>query len=135
MKYTVHTDGGSRGNPGLAGIGVVIEENGQLVHEFGEAIGIATNNVAEYTAVIRAFDYLSSLPSLPDSVQFFLDSKLVVEQLNGRFAMKNAGLRPLFDKIQATRKALPYPTTFAYVPRAMNAAADALVNAALDAVR
>lgn len=135
MRLIINTDGGSRGNPGPAAIGVVVRSENIVVYELGLTIGVTTNNVAEYTAVLKAIEYLASLPSSPESVQFLLDSKLVVEQLNGKFAIKNAGLRPLFDQIQKERKQFDFPTYFSYVPRAENAAADLLVNKALDSAR
>lgn len=129
----MHTDGGARGNPGPAGIGVVVEvEDGgrrEMVAEIGEKIGIATNNVAEYRALIRGLEEARRLGGT--LVTCLLDSQLVVEQMNGRFKVKHDNVVPLHR--QATDLSRQFKkVTFGYVPRAQNAGADALVNAALD---
>jgi ribonuclease HI len=128
---SIFTDGGSRGNPGHAATGVVIMDGEQMIASDGHYIGIHTNNVAEYTAVIRALELLATLPS-PTQVNFYLDSLLVVSQLNGQYAVKNAALAKLHAQVQEARKKCDYLITFSYVPRAQNAAADALVNEAMD---
>lgn len=133
MKYTIYTDGGSRGNPGPAAIGIVIKDGVNEVWSTGEVIGKTTNNIAEYTAVLRALKHLQdSPPPNLTTASFFLDSLLVVEQLNGRYKIKNSGLLPFFTQIQTLRQSLGIPTFFSYVPRAKNAQADGLVNQALD---
>ena len=129
----LHTDGGARGNPGPAAIGVVleIEQDGarKLVAEVGETIGVATNNIAEYRALVRGLQEARRLGGT--EVRCFLDSQLVVEQMNGRFKVKHANVVPLHR--QATELSRQFQkVTFGYVPRAQNAGADALVNAALD---
>ena len=111
MKLIIHTDGGARGNPGPAAIGVVIEKvigriktskESKVIAEFGKRIGETTNNVAEYTAVIEALRWLknnqinkSRIRTLV--IQFYLDSILVVNQLNGMFKVKDAHLRELLS--------------------------------------
>lgn len=133
MTYLIHTDGGSRGNPGQAATGFVIQtEDGSTVFEKGEKIGVTTNNVAEYTAVVSALSYLLESPTPPTMAKFFLDSKLVVEQINGNYQIKQSHLQALCGQIQQLRKRLPYPTVFSHVPRKDNARADFLVNLALD---
>jgi len=134
MSHVIlHTDGGARGNPGPAGIGVVVEvEDGgrrEMVAEIGENIGIATNNVAEYRALIRGLQEAGRLGGT--LVTCLLDSQLVVEQMNGRFKVKHENVLPLHR--QATDLSRQFKkVTYGYVPRAKNASADALVNAALD---
>lgn len=128
MKYIVHTDGGARGNPGPAAIGVVI----QNIVEFGRRIGEATNNVAEYTAVIEALNYIKSKTDKNVDIQFFLDSNLVVQQLNGRFKVKDPTLRELLMKIKILEQEIGEGVTYLYVPREKNRRADFLVNQALD---
>ncbi len=133
MKIIIHTDGGSRGNPGPAAIGIVVSRDKDVIFEKSATIGNTTNNIAEYTAVLEALKHLSSQVSEKiDSVSFCLDSLLVVEQLNGNYKIKNTGLLPLYNEIQKLRSSLSYSVTFQYVPRAQNAHADALVNQALD---
>ncbi len=133
MTYHIHTDGGSRGNPGQAAIGFVIQtEDGQTVFEKGEKIGITTNNVAEYTAVLSVLKYLTDSPVKPSLAKFFLDSKLVVEQINGNYQIKQPHLQSLCLEILRLKRALPFTTLFSHVPRKENAQADALVNLALD---
>ena len=129
-KLVIFTDGGARGNPGPAGIGVTISDaDGAVLTEFGEAIGEATNNVAEYTAVVRALE--AAVGYNVDTIEFFLDSELVVKQLNGEYKVKNAGLKGLhaaarerLDKYARVR--------ISHVPRAKNKVADRLANEAMD---
>ena len=131
MKLVVHVDGGARGNPGPAAIGVVVSDaDGAVVEELGEPIGETTNNVAEYRALLRGLERARALGA--DDVEVVGDSELVAKQINGQYKVKHAGLRPLHAQ------ALSALGDFARwrvrtVPRAQNAGADALVNAALDA--
>ncbi len=135
IDLTIHTDGGARGNPGPAAIGFVVESGGKIIFRHGECIGVATNNVAEYTAVISALEWL--IKSQPNhhtltTIQFFLDSSLVVNQINGQFKVKQASLKTLLASIIGLLDQLNLPTTFTYIPRSQNTLADALVNQALD---
>lgn len=135
MKLTIHTDGGARGNPGPAAIGVVIEKEGKIIHEFGKKIGHATNNVAEYTAVIEALAYLKSkLKTLNSTlkVNFFLDSTLVVNQINGLFKVKEPHLRELLMHVRVLEQEVGGAITYAAVRREQNQRADYLVNEAFD---
>lgn len=128
-ELVIHTDGGSRGNPGPSAIGVVINApDGKHLESFGRYIGETTNNQAEYKAVIEA---LKAAPKYaPQRLRFFLDSELVVKQLNGVYRMKNPDLAPLFHEIKAM--AAHYDTTFEHVLRIDNHLADIEVNKALD---
>jgi len=132
---TVHTDGGARGNPGPAAIGVVIT-CGEDIQTISRYIGETTNNFAEYTAVLDALAFLPEhclkTPELK-RIDFFLDSQLVVCQINGTYKVKEPTLQTLHAKIIQMLPTLPVPTTFNHVPRAQNAGADKLVNQALDA--
>lgn len=138
MKIIIHTDGGARGNPGPAAVGVSIEENGKEIAGFGKAIGETTNNVAEYTAVIEAMLWLRNNPitQLTNNpiTQFYLDSTLVVNQLNGIFKIKDARLRELFTKVKILEQEVGGGVQYASVPREQNRRADFLVNQALDAL-
>jgi len=129
--FFVFTDGGARGNPGPAAIGFFIQdESGKILAEEGQRIGRATNNVAEYQAVIEAFKWLKKNYSTdkPSSCQFFLDSKLVVNQLNGLFKVKNARLKVLNLEVKKIEQAIGVPVTYRFIPREKNQRADALVN-------
>lgn len=131
MKLVLHVDGGARGNPGPAAIGVVVSDvDGRLLEEVAEAIGEATNNVAEYRALLRGLERARALGA--DEVEVVGDSELVAKQVTGRYKVKHAGLKPLHA--EALQALAQFPRwRVRTVPRAQNAAADALVNAALDA--
>ncbi|MBI2019627.1 ribonuclease HI family protein [Candidatus Daviesbacteria bacterium] len=133
MKLIIYTDGASRGNPGPASYGFTIsDEKGKLVYEEGRYIGISTNNVAEYTAVLEALKYVkSSFKKNVAQIELFADSKLVVEQLSGRFKVKSPHLKPLIEKIQILKLELG-GAVHSHVPRAQNTTADKLANQALD---
>jgi probable phosphoglycerate mutase len=126
----VEADGGSRGNPGPAAYGTVVRdgETGRVLVEVAETIGEATNNVAEYRGVLAGIQH--ALEVDPEArIEARLDSKLIVEQMSGRWAIKNAALREL---ALAVRR-LGADVSYTWVPRAQNTAADRLVNEALDA--
>lgn len=137
MILNIFCDGGARGNPGPAAIGFVVKDHtGHLLHQHSEVIGTATNNVAEYRAVLSALDWLiqqlaASRYTL-DAVDFFLDSALVVNQLNGRFKIKSAHLRDLIVQVKILESKLTAPITYTAIPRSQNSQADSLVNLALD---
>lgn len=131
MTVVIHTDGGSRNNPGDAGIGVVIAEGGAIVAEISEFIGTATNNVAEYTAVIRALEWCVEAGRTGEPLAFRLDSKLVVEQVQGNWKVKEPSLRPFVERVRELAALFP-SVTYTHVPRAENKEADRLVNEAID---
>lgn len=134
MKFIVHTDGGARGNPGPAAVGVVIEtDSRKLITEFGKQIGETTNNVAEYRAVIEALKKVKKEGQEKLEIHFFLDSNLVVQQLNGVFKVKDANLRTLFFDVRVLEQEVGGVVTYTYIPREQNRRADFLVNKALDA--
>ena len=129
MKHAViHTDGGARGNPGPAGIGVVIRMNGEKKY-FKKYIGETTNNQAEYQAVIFALEKAKDIGI--ESIDFVLDSELVVEQLNRKFKVKDKDLGVLFVKIWNRMQEFK-KITFRHVMRSDNKEADHLVNEAID---
>jgi ribonuclease HI len=137
QKIKVYTDGGSRGNPGLAGAGVYMEDqSGQEFYRELKFLGTKTNNEAEYLAFLMAIDYLMRFelknPGLIKSVEFFLDSKLVVEQINRRWKIKKAELRQLADSSWKNLSALPYPISVNHLLREKNTIADQLANEAMD---
>ena len=128
----IEADGGSRGNPGPAGSGAVLidSQTGSVLAEIAMFIGVATNNVAEYRAVLAAVDVANEIA--PDAELLVrMDSKLVVEQMSGRWKVKNEGMQDLFQSMQksiGTRK-----ISFEWIPREQNGKADALANEAMDA--
>lgn len=132
----VFTDGGARGNPGPSAIGVYISDgNSKKITGFGKQIGIATNNVAEYKAVIEALTWIiESKKDLAKTakINFFLDSKLVCSQIIGIFKVKNADLRNLLFDVRDREAQINLPIFYKYIPREKNSKADAFVNEALD---
>lgn len=130
MHLTVSTDGGARGNPGPAAIGAsVTDETGTEVGSVSECIGETTNNVAEYTAVVRGLELASSLGA--DEVTLRSDSELLIRQLDGRYKVKAAHLQPLHAEVRRLLAGFSR-VTLEHVRREFNTRADALVNAALD---
>jgi ribonuclease HI len=130
-KLVVHVDGGARGNPGPAAIGVVVSRpDGEVVEEVGETIGTATNNVAEYRALLRGLERAAALGAR--EVEVVNDSELVAKQLNGAYRVKHPAMRPLYLEAVETLRSFE-KWLVRSVPRAENARADGLVNAALDA--
>src|ERR1700759_1628296 len=129
-KLTVNVDGGARGNPGPAAMGLVVRnDDGAIVEAVGETIGRQTNNVAEYMALLRGIELASAHGA--DVVELVGDSELVVRQIEGRYKVKNADLKPLHAKAKEMLGEFDN-WEFRHVKRAQNADADALVNQALD---
>lgn len=127
----LHVDGGARGNPGPAAIGVVVSTpDGEVVDELGERIGVSTNNGAEYQAVLAGIERARALGAR--EVEIVGDSQLVARQLTGEYKVKHPGIRPLYEDVVGALGAFERWSVRA-VPRAENARADALVNEALDA--
>jgi broad specificity phosphatase PhoE/ribonuclease HI len=130
-RVVVEADGGSRGNPGPAGFGALLRDadTGEVIAEQAESIGRATNNVAEYRGLIAGLElYLEHTPDALLEVR--MDSKLVVEQMSGRWKVKHPGMRPLAIKAQ---QLAPFGTVWTWVPRERNRDADRLANLAMDA--
>ena len=126
-----YIDGGARGNPGPAGFGVRVEQpDGTLVDEFSEAIGVATNNVAEYRGLLAALEWAKTHGH--PALHVRSDSLLLVQQMRGIFKVKNAGLQPLHAKARLLAHEIGR-VTFEHVGRAKNTHADRLANAAMDA--
>ena len=131
-RLTINVDGGARGNPGPAAIGVVVRDgDGEVLKEVGEKIGKATNNVAEYKALLRGIELAGAYGGT--ELELIGDSELVVRQVEGRYKVKNAGIKPLHAEVKrALRKFDSW--SIRHVRRAENADADRLVNEALDGV-
>jgi ribonuclease HI len=130
VKLIVHVDGGARGNPGPAAIGVVVADaGGNVLDELAEAIGVATNNVAEYRAVLRAIERARGLDA--DELEIVGDSELVARQLTGAYKVKHPSMKPLYEEaVEGLRSFKRWEIRT--VPREQNARADELVNRALD---
>jgi ribonuclease H / adenosylcobalamin/alpha-ribazole phosphatase len=133
-RLIIQADGGSRGNPGTAGYGAVVLDavTGEVLAEVSEAIGHATNNVAEYSGLVAGLRAAGKLaPGAAAEVR--MDSKLVVEQMSGRWKIKHPDLRPLAAQASQAARALGR-VTYTWVPRERNTHADRLANEAMDAV-
>jgi len=128
-RFTVNVDGGARGNPGPAAIGVVLRDGGEVVEEVGETIGEATNNVAEYRALLRGIELATERGAT--DLELVGDSELVVRQVEGRYKVKNPGMKELHEEVKRALRGLD-SWSIRHVRRAENADADRLVNQALD---
>jgi len=129
-KLIIYTDGGARGNPGPAGIGAVLyDENRRVVAEVSEYLGVATNNQAEYRALIAALKKAQSFKA--EELDFYLDSELVVKQLKREYKVKNKDLAPLFLDVHNLSLSFK-KITYTHVPRGRNKEADRLANEAMD---
>ena len=129
-KLYIFSDGGAKNNPGPAGIGVAIyDRNKILLQKLKKYIGVATNNQAEYQGVILALE-TAIKKYKSGEVVFYLDSQLVVEQLNGRYKVKNENIAPLFLKVNKLIEKIP-KIQFIHIPRSKNKLADRLVNEAI----
>jgi len=127
--FHLTADGGSRGNPGPAGYGSVITENGKIIAELYDFIGVATNNVAEYSGLIAGLAAINELDSTA-TVDVKMDSKLVVEQMSGRWQIKHADMRVLAQSARSAHN--PSLVSYSWIPRDENSHADRLANKALD---
>jgi ribonuclease HI len=131
LKLVIHVDGGSRGNPGPAAAGAVLRTtDGVVVDEASRTIGRASNNVAEYQAVLLGLERARALGAT--EVELVNDSELIAKQLNGRYKVKHVDMKPLYARARAALGDFER-WSIRSVPRAQNADADRLVNAALDA--
>jgi ribonuclease HI len=130
-RFKLHTDGGSRGNPGPAAIGIVLESDGKIIKEYKRYIGKATNNQAEYEALIEGLKLAHIY--WKGSLECFTDSELLVKQVNGEYDVKNKELKVAHSAVEKLAKQFP-SITYTHVRRAdkFQALADKLVNEALD---
>jgi ribonuclease H / adenosylcobalamin/alpha-ribazole phosphatase len=131
MKLIIEADGGSRGNPGISGAGAVVidADSGRVLKEISEPVGIATNNVAEYTALILGLEAALAIDSTAQ-IEVRMDSKLVVEQMSGRWKIKHPDMIDLGAKVQGLIAGKE--VFFTWIPREQNGLADALANRAMD---
>jgi ribonuclease HI len=134
-KIVIYTDGGARGNPGPSGVGAVIfdgDENGTVLAEISEFLGHQTNNYAEYEAIVLALEKCIALGLTERPVELRADSKLAVEQLSGRWKVKDASIREQYNKVQTLLDSFAQ-ISFTHVRRELNKHADMLANRAMDA--
>ncbi len=130
MKISLYTDGGARGNPGPAGIGAALyDSQGKLLAEVSRYLGVATNNQAEYKAIIAGLEKAKALGA--DEVSCFMDSELAVRQLNREYKVKNKDLAPLFLTVHNLSLGFR-KVSYTHIPRERNQAADRLANEAMD---
>jgi ribonuclease HI len=133
-KLTVNTDGGSRGNPGPAAAGILIQLDGQELFSGGKYLGETTNNIAEYKALILALNWILQKGSsyVFDEVEFILDSELIVKQLKGEYKVKDEKMKEMYQTVQGKLVQLKSPHSFKHDLREHNKVADKNVNAILD---
>ncbi|MBI4032340.1 ribonuclease HI family protein [Candidatus Berkelbacteria bacterium] len=137
--FLTYTDGGARGNPGPAGAGVVVQDGaGNTLAELAKPLGQMTNNQAEYWGLIFALEQVRELATVQGlsapSVTCYLDSELIVQQMNGLYKIKNEGLKPLYGRVRELVMTLGGTVTFSHIPRRQNKRADELSNDAMDIV-
>jgi ribonuclease HI len=134
MNLKIFTDGGARGNPGPAGIGVVVKNGAKVIFQASKFIGKATNNVAEYQAMILALDWLleNEKKLCADRVDFYFDSELLTNQMNGSYRVKAPHLKDLYLQAKKKEAVLSCSVFYNSLPREMNSEADGLANQAMD---
>ncbi len=134
MQYLkVFTDGGARGNPGPAAYGVVVKDRSDnIIYKKGQKIGKATNNQAEYEGLIAGLKWLVENRLQPRKIDFYLDSRLVVNQMQGNFKVKSVNIRPLWRRAKSFADQIKGKISYHHIPREKNTQADTMLNKALD---
>lgn len=122
-KIKIFTDGGCHPNPGKMGIGVVIKNGRDVIKTISEPIGMGTNNIAEYRAVIRALEEAKKMNV--EEIELYSDSQLIISQINGDYSVKNKGLKPLYSKVMKLKKFFK-TTKFKHIKREKNKFANRL---------
>jgi len=131
----IFTDGGSRGNPGPAALGVHITKDDAPLVSFGKTLGVATNNIAEYSAAVAALSWIlehKDLLKKDEEIFFYADSQLFISQITGIYKIKNAALRELLFTINRLQVEIGHTIHYRHIPREQNKLADRQVNLALD---
>ena len=128
MVLSVHIDGASRGNPGYSAIGILIKDDEKIITEYGEYVGIKTNNQAEYLALRKALEICSNMAK---EVNILSDSELLINQRNQKYKIRNQELKNLSRDIAVLEKNYEI-ITYKHIPRSMNSRADFIANRALD---
>lgn len=134
MILSIYTDGGARGNPGPSGAGIVVFNQDQIIFQQSQYLGTKTNNEAEYIALINALNWLLAQKEILDitKVNFFLDSQLIVRQVQGIYKVKAPHLKEYYQKVQYLIKLIDIPLQFQNISRNQNTVADQLANDAMD---
>jgi ribonuclease HI len=134
LKLKIFSDGGARGNPGPAASAFVVFDNGEKIYEESKYLGVATNNIAEYKALLMALRWFEKNKTRykKHALHFYLDSQLVVRQLNGRYKIKSPNIKPLVIEIKNIEREIGNLINYTSVPREKNKISDALVNMAID---
>jgi ribonuclease HI len=135
MVLNIYTDGGSRGNPGPSGFGVVVyDESKKIISQISKFIGVKTNNEAEYSALLDALIWVKDNLVNYDisSLNFYSDSQLMVRQIEGRYKVKAPTIIPLYRQVMSLLQDINLPYKFNDIPRELNSLADALANQAMD---
>ena len=132
-NLNIYCDGGARGNPGPGGCACIIEKDGKVIIKKSKFLGRCTNNIAEYSAVLLAFEWMSGYEGVENlDINFFLDSELVVNQLTGKYRVKNNNLKVIYLKIKLIENKLTNNILYNAIPREKNVLADFLVNKVID---
>ncbi len=132
MEIKIYTDGGAINNPGRAAIAFLIYGDGKMLQQFSAQIGINTNNFAEYSALLKALDWVKkNNKEVVPRITVFSDSNLMINQLNGMFKVKNTAIREFIFKIRSLEQEINIPIVYQYIPREKNSLADSLVKKAL----
>jgi len=135
MILSIYTDGGSRGNPGPSGFGVVVyDESKKIISQISKFVGVKTNNEAEYLALVDALSWVKSNLSNYDitSLNFYSDSQLLVRQMQGKYKVKAPTITPLYHQAVSLLREINLNYKFHEIPRELNSAADSLANQAMD---
>lgn len=133
MQIFVYTDGGSRGNPGISGFGIVIyNEAGQIIHQYSKFIGVKTNNEAEYLGLIEALTWVRDHQAEFTGANFHSDSQLLIRQINGQYKVKAPNIKPLYQLSLSLIADIHISCRFKEIPREKNSLADELANRAMD---
>lgn len=131
-QYEIYCDGGARGNPGPAAGAFVVYHNKELIYKSSFYLGETTNNIAEYSAVLKAWQWIKDNSEKSLLINFFLDSELVVKQLNNLYRVKNQNLKKYFDDIKILENTISAPAKYHHIYRHHNSLADKLLNKVLD---
>jgi ribonuclease HI len=135
ITISIFTDGGARGNPGPAALGVYIEdENKKELARIGKTLGETTNNIAEYSAIVEGLNWAleNKKEQQIGKIVFYMDSQLAYSQLTGLYKVKNSNIRDLVFKVRQLEQSLNIPIFYNHIPREKNKKADFMVNFALD---